>query len=165
VANSPPPDASRTGVAALVALIGTAAAAILVPTVAQWEGKSNDPYLDLIGKATVCYGETRVEMRHYTDAECEEMLAEGLADFAKPVLSCTPSLKDRPNALAASISLAYNIGTAGYCRSTAARRFRAGDIAGGCNAFLMWRYAGGREIRGLLNRRKAERAICIRDSA
>jgi lysozyme len=76
-----------------------------------------------------------------------------------------PELKGKPNALAASVSLAYNIGTAGFCRSTAAKRFRAGDVRGGCNAFLVWNKAGGRVVAGLARRRSAERSICLRDAA
>lgn len=155
----------NTGMAALIAVAGAAAAAVMVPMVAGWEGKRNDPYLDIVNVPTVCFGETRVEMRRYSDAECNQMLAGGLAGFSRDVLACVPSLKDKPHALAASVSLAYNVGSAGFCRSTAARRFRAGDITGGCDALLMWRKAGGRVVRGLQRRREAERAICLRSAA
>ncbi len=147
----------------LIALVGAGCAALLVPLVGTWEGKSNDPYLDLVGIPTVCYGETRVEMRRYTDAECEEMLAEGLADFARPVLDRNPELAGRPAQLAAATSLAYNIGPAAYRRSTVARRFSAGNWRGGCDAILMWNKAGGKVVRGLVRRREAERKLCLSD--
>jgi len=67
----------------------------------------------------------------------------------------------REQQLIASVSLAYNIGTGGFCRSTAARRFNAGNWRGGCDAFLMWNRAGGRVVRGLTLRRQRERAICL----
>ena len=92
------------------------------------------------------------------------MLGGSLAKYADGVLKCTPSLKNNPHALAAATSLSYNIGTAAYCRSTADKRFDAGNIRGGCDALLMWNRAGGREVRGLTNRRKAERQICLRDA-
>lgn len=149
----------------LVALIGAAAAAILVPTVVHWEGTEYVPYKDVVGIWTVCTGDTKdvIPGKVYTKAECEERLERQLIAHAKPVLKCTPSLKAKPNALAAAISLAYNVGPTAYCRSTVDRRFDAGDVAGACDAFLMWDRAGGRRIRGLTNRRKAERAICLRD--
>lgn len=153
----------RKGKAKLVALVGAGAAAILIPFVGGWEGKRNDPYKDIVGVWTVCYGETRVAMRRYTDTECEEMLAEGLADFAAPVLARNPELKGRPNQLAAAVSLSYNIGSAAYSRSTVARRFSARDWKGACDAFLLWNKAGGKEVKGLTNRRRAERAICLTD--
>lgn len=146
-------------------LVGGGLAAALViatPLVSNWEGKRNTPYADLVGVMTVCYGETRVAMRSYSDAECTTMLEDALEDdFAKPVLKCTPGLRDRPYQLAAAISLSYNIGSGAYCRSTAARRFNAGNWRGGCDALLMWNKAGGRVVQGLVNRRKDERRICL----
>lgn len=160
--NSPPPDKPF---GALVAVVGLSAAAILVPLVQHWEGTAYKPYRDVANVLTVCTGDTYdVENRTYTKAECEQRLERQLIAHARPVLKCTPSLENRPNALAAASSLAYNIGVSAYCRSTVARRFNAGDIAGACDGFLAWRFAAGREIKGLLNRRKAERKICLRDA-
>lgn len=156
MASAPKPGQSR-----LVALVGMGAATLLIGTVAQFEGKSNDPYDDIVGVATVCYGETRVAMRRYTDAECKDMLADGLVDFAKPVLARNPELKGRDPQLVAATSLAYNIGAANYRKSTVARKFSAGDWRGACDAFLSWRFAGGREVKGLVKRRQAERALCL----
>lgn len=158
--HAPEPQKSR-GKGKLIGMIGVTAALLLTPLVAGWEGKSNDPYKDIVGVMTVCFGETRVEMRRYTDAECEEMLAEGLADFAAPVLKRNPELRNRPYQLAAAVSLAYNIGPSAYNRSTVARRFSQGRWKEGCDAFLMWNKAGGRAVKGLTNRRKAERRICL----
>lgn len=121
-------------------------------------------YRDLVGVLTVCDGDTKnvrpgmVETR----AGCQARLERQLVAHATPVLKCVPGLRGRDNQLVASVSLAYNIGTAGFCRSTAARRFNAGDWRGGCNAFLMWNKAGGRTIRGLVLRRERERALCLR---
>lgn len=156
-----PAPARMTGKAKLAALVGTAAAG-LIAVVAQWEGKSNDPYADLIGKATVCYGETNVPMRHYTDAECEDMLAGSLADYAAAVLVRNPELRGHDPQIVAASSLSYNIGNAAYARSTVAKRFSAGDWRGACDAFRSWVYAGGRRVQGLVNRREAERKICLR---
>lgn len=146
---------------------GVALAAMLAlatPLVGVWEGKSNLPYPDKLagGLMTVCYGETRVEMRPYSDAECSVMLQRGLADFATPVLKRNPELEDRPNQWAAATSLAYNIGVANYRKSTVAKRFSAGRWREGCNAFLLWNNASGKVVRGLTRRREAERQTCLR---
>lgn len=61
----------------------------------------------------------------------------------------------------ASVQLAYNIGPTAFCRSTVVKRFNALDYEGGCEAFLLFNKAGGREVRGLTNRRKAERRLCL----
>ena len=146
----------------LAALIGTGAAAALIALVGAWEGKRNYPYQDIVGVWTVCYGETQAPMRRYSDAECKAMLADRLADYAAPVLARNPELRGHDNQVIAASSLAYNIGAASYRKSTVAKRFSAGRWREACEAFLMWRYAGGKEVRGLLNRRKAERDVCLR---
>lgn len=138
-----------------------AAIMIAVPLIARFEGKRNDPYFDLIGKPTVCYGETRVKMRRYTDAECTAMLHEAVKGFAEPVARCTPAIANRPYQLAAATSLAYNVGIGAYCRSTADRRFDAGDFKGGCAALKFWNRAGGRVVQGLVNRRADEYRLCM----
>lgn len=140
---------------------GGGAAIALIALVASWEGKSNDPYQDLVGVWTVCFGETNVPMRRYSDAECSEMLADSLDGYAKGVLEVTPGLYGHDNQLIAATSLAYNIGQANYKRSTARKLWNAGDLAGGCRALLRWNRAGGRVVRGLVNRRNAEYRVCM----
>lgn len=138
--------------------------AILIagPVIEQWEGTRTSPYKDVVGIATVCTGETRVEMRRYTPAECKVMLERTLDnDFAPAVLKAVPAIQDRPYQYAAAISLTYNIGPAAFARSTVARRFNAGDWKGGCDAFLSWVMAGGKRVQGLVNRREAERKLCL----
>ena len=146
----------------LAVLIGASAATALVATVAAWEGKSNVPYRDVVGILTVCYGETHQPMRRYTDAECKAMLEDRLADYAGPVLERNPELRGHDAQLVAASSLAYNIGVGNYRKSSVARLFSAGRWREACDAFLRWNRAGGRVIKGLDNRRRAERAICLR---
>ena len=150
---------------------GGAAAALLlaIPLIAKWEGKSNDPYKDIVGVMTVCYGETRVKMQRYTDEECKTMLEKAVDnDFMRPVIKLTPTLADRPYELAATTSLAYNIGLGNYTKSTARRKFLAKDFVGGCNAFSSWvkvRKLGKLVYsKGLDNRRKDEIKVCLTPS-
>lgn len=153
---TPKKTAAATAIAAMLA--------IATPFVAGWEGKENDPYLDIVNTWTVCYGETRnIERRRYSDAECTAMLQEGLGDFGEAVADRNPELRNHPNQWAAATSLAYNIGKAGYARSTVAKRFDAGRWRSACDNFLAWKYAGGRVVRGLVNRRNAERKVCLTD--
>lgn len=135
---------------------------LATPLVERWEGTRTDPYRDIVGVMTVCTGETRAPMRRYSSDECKTMLDRTLAaDWAPAVLKAVPALKDRPYQFAASISLAYNIGEVAFARSTVARRFKAGDWRGGCEAFLMWNRAGGKLVKGLDNRRRDERSLCL----
>lgn len=123
-------------------------------------------YADIVGVWTICDGDTKGVRRGMveTEAGCTARLERQLVAHAKPVLACVPALgrPERSDQLVASVSLAYNIGTSGFCRSTAARRFNAGHWREGCDAFLMWDKAGGRKVRGLTLRRERERALCLK---
>ena len=138
--------------------------ALLMATVPAHEGKRNDPYLDIVKVRTVCYGHTGADIQNkrYTDAECLALLEDDLVKHAEPVLACTPQIKDKPYITAAAVSLAFNIGTGAYCKSTAAKRFRSGDFKGGCAAIELWNKAGGKVVKGLAKRRADERAMCER---
>lgn len=158
------------GVKTKVAGGGSVAALLIAtPFIAGWEGKSNDPYKDIVGVTTVCYGETRVKMRRYTDVECEEMLKKAVEEFMQPVLKLTPTLADRPKELAAATSLAYNIGIANYTNSSVRVQFNKGNFKQACENFKLWNKArrAGRlvVVKGLVNRREKERQLCLQGSA
>lgn len=162
VIEAAPASANMTpGMKALVAVAGSAAVG-LVAVVGGFEGKSNDPYRDIVGVWTVCYGETNVAMETYTDAECKDMLAGSLAKYAGGVLKRNPELKGHDAQLLAASSLAYNIGLGAYNRSTVAKEFSAGRWKRACDAFMRWNMAGGKPVNGLTKRRAKEREICLR---
>lgn len=161
--NDPQPTAAKGGLVALIA----AACAVATPVVMQWEGKRNKAYLDTLPKEavwTICFGSTGPDVTKglvKTDAECRAMLETNLQKYAEGVAKCTPGIFDRPKVAAAAISLAWNIGTGAYCRSTAAKRFNTGNYRGGCSALGWYTMAGGRKIQGLVNRRQAEVRLCL----
>lgn len=169
------PDPKATQ--ARVAKGGLAAAAAVALTMAVTtlktdEGKKNVGYLDIAKIPTECYGHTGPEVRvgrWRSDAECEALLIADAREHMAGALRCTPEIADRPPVLAAVTRLTFNIGVAGYCGSSIARRFKAGDLRGGCDAFLLWNKArvAGRlqEVRGLTNRRQSERAMCLQGLA
>jgi len=159
---------------AIIAGIMSAAAAAtmaigLVTSALQTdEGKSNVGYLDPASIPTDCYGHTGPDVvvgKRKTDAQCGAQLNADADQHMKGVLRCTPGLAGHPYQLAAATRLAFNIGVPAYCGSTVAKRFRAGDWRGACDAFLMWNKAkvGGRlqVLRGLSNRRARERDMCL----
>lgn len=147
------------GVAAVLA----SAAAFVGP----WEGLRTDAYLDRIASPavwTVCYGETRgvAPGDRFTPEECADKLAAALGEYRDKVSACVPALPFQPEGVqVALVSWAYNVGTGAACGSTLARLANAGDWRGACNQLPRWNKAGGREVRGLTNRRAAERNLCI----
>ncbi len=144
----------------LVGGIGAAAIAL----VGAWEGLRLTAYRDVVGVPTVCYGETlgvKLGDKH-TKAECDAMLLASLQRHEAGMRKC---LK-RPDAIPAKsyvafVSLTYNIGVGGFCRSTARKRLDAGDVRGACNVAKWFNKAGGRTIGGLVNRRAAEHSLCL----
>lgn len=150
--------------AAGIGFIGGAIIAAAMALIEPHEGTRLVPYRDMVGVWTVCIGETRVPMRRYSRAECRAMLRRAIeSDYGMGVLTAVPALQARPHQLTASISLAYNIGVPAFTRSTAARRFRAGQWRAGCDAFMLWNRAGGRIVPGLVRRRAAEHTLCVSD--
>ncbi|HEX7873045.1 MAG TPA: lysozyme [Sphingobium sp.] len=132
-------------------------------------------YLDIVDVPTICDGLTSIHGRKVrvgdslTEDQCAVLLEEELTTHAKGVMACTPGLAltipDRDRARFAAVSLAYNVGVANWCGSTARKRFDAGRILEGCDALLMWNKAGGRVVNGLVARRQRERAVCVLDAA
>lgn len=151
---------------------------VLVPLVKQWEGKHpcpDDPalhcsYFDTIARPplwTVGYGHTQTAERgqRLTEAQASAMLGRDLFSYWQQVrrgfTPATISERLTPERDAAFSSLGYNVGPAGVRKSTATRRLNKGNIAGACQALTWWNKAGGRVVRGLVNRRQAEYDLCM----
>jgi GH24 family phage-related lysozyme (muramidase) len=142
-------------------------ASLAVPFIGKWEGLELKAYRDIVGVLTVCYGETKGVRAgdSYTRAECDAMLAREVITYRRG-LHASITAEAQATHLAplldvAFVSLAYNVGISAAGRSTAVRRLNAGDIVGACEALTWWNKAGGRVIRGLVNRRTEEHKICL----
>ena len=84
----PGPRVSNAALGGGISAVGLAVTLLIAP----WEGKRNDPYLDIVKVPTVCYGETQAPMRRYSDAECVTMLYRAVETrYAAPVFNCVPS--------------------------------------------------------------------------
>jgi len=147
--------------------ISAAALALAAYIVPRFEGLALDPYADVGGVLTVCYGETHgVEQRHYTPAECKAMLQTSLASHGADLAACMPTgLPDHVQA--AVLIFGYNVGAKAFCDSTMARKLQSGDIAGACTELSRWTRVAGRDCRdpaakcgGIVKRREVERAMC-----
>lgn len=109
---------------------------------------------------TIGYGSTGSHVKpgmQITEQEAEKLLREDLSRFEKAVAEDAPNATQ--NQFDAMVSLAFNIGIAGFRRSSVRRLHRAGDHQGAAKAFLMWSKAGGKTLRGLVRRREAEAAL------
>jgi lysozyme len=144
------------------AAVITMACAFIMP----WEGLWTTAKVDTIGTGrpiTWCYGETIGGAKvgdKFTPQQCSEMLKKRLPEYANAIAPCIKvPISDKTRA--AFVSFAYNVGSAGFCRSSAVKRLNAGDSRGACDALMQWNKAQGRTVRGLTNRRAAERKLCL----
>ena len=138
-----------------------------VVIVSQQPIKYTHAYIDIAGVATVCDGLTHGVTRLTTKSpqQCMDMLDAQLNVDAVAVQSCTPLEKTRWGyQLAAFVDFAYNLGDRAWCHSSAAKRVRAGDVAGACDLLLRYNKARvhGRlvPVADLTRRRKREREYC-----
>lgn len=152
--------------AALIALLGGAGATLYMESVAEFEGYVPEGYLDPVGIPTKCFGDIRdAEVgKAYSFEECTRSLNEQLLNHAAPILRCVPALNTAPAEVkAASASMSYNIGTNGFCTSSVARYFNAGEWEKGCKRIAeIYKTAKGKELPGLVKRRKTESELCLK---
>jgi len=152
--------------------IGAGMGGIMLATaavVSHWEGTTTYIYRDIVGVPTFCTGET--DLSHYrpnmTIDECRTLLIKRLPYYVEPVRRCVGRDDLPPSMWVAFFSNAYNIGVTAFCRSSMARLARAGDFKGACAALSLYTIAGGKTVKGLINRRGdavwGERTICEQD--
>jgi len=92
--------------------------------------------------------------------EVNAILAADLQRFERGVLRYCPRgiTQGRFDAL---VSFAFNVGLGTLQRSTLRQKHNRGDYDGAADEFLKYCLAGGKVLKGLLNRRKDERAIYL----
>lgn len=131
----------------------------------KFEGFSAKPYLCPAGYWTIGYGTvfkpdgSQVNENHepISKETAEEWLQHELRhNYMAGVLKLSPLLADRPEALGAITDFAYNLGVARYRASTLRRRINEEDWDAARIELAKWIRGGGRVLRGLVLRRKAE---------
>lgn len=99
-----------------------------------------------------------------TEAEATSLLIKDAARFERAVNAL--GLKLTQNQFDALVSLAFNIGTGNFNKSTLVKRLKAGDMAGAAAQFAVWNKArvNGvlKVLPGLVRRRAAEAALFVK---
>ena len=134
----------------------------------DFEGFSSTSYLCPAKIPTIGWGNTfyedgtRVKLGEQISKTDALKLLEVVAnrDFADKIF---PSIKVKvtQNQFDAMVSLAYNIGTGSFLKSTLLKKVNAGDFTGAGEEFLRWNKAGGKEVLGLTRRREREKQLFL----
>lgn len=134
--------------------------ALAIRIMQPWEGRHLVAYLDRIPTKpvwTICDGDTENVRQGMveTQAGCDERSARRMVrDFRPALVGCIDNWDGMPLSVRGSmLSLAWNIGSAATCTSTAARRAREGRFEDACIAATAFVRSGGREVSGLVKRR------------
>lgn len=142
-----------------VGALAVSAAALV--SIATHEGYRSEAYKDAVGIPTIGFGETAgVKMGNKTTPErALVQLLESTEKHADTIRQCirVPLYQHEFDAY---VSLAYNIGTGAFCKSTLVKKLNAKDYAGACEEIKRWNKAGGRVLPGLVKRREAEYRMC-----
>ena len=122
------------------------------------------------GKTTADIAIIRKEMplkpedsRVWSKKEIEELFEADVASFERGVLRLVPGVVGRQGSFDALVSISFNFGLGNLQRSTIRMKANRGDWEGAAEAFMVWTKGGGKELPGLVRRRKAEKALFLSD--
>lgn len=138
-----------------------------IDLICEFEGKELTAYKCSAGVLTIGYGHTSAAGdpkvtpgMTITEDEAESILRRDLRKYQDAVTSSVKvSMTD--NQFGAFTSLCYNIGPGAFRKSTAVRRFNAGDVSGAAEALTWFNKSRGKVLKGLVRRREAERALFL----
>jgi len=128
----------------------------------KFEGCKLKAYKDPVAIWTIGYGHTSAagapdvtEGLTITQAEAEDILKRDLVKYEKPVadLVKVPLSQHQFDVL---VDFAYNAGVGNLKSSTLLKRVNAGDFNAVPNELMKWTKAKGKELPGLVRRRRAE---------
>jgi len=99
--------------------------------------------------------------RRFTMEEVDAILAKDLERFERGVLKYCPTAGSSQAWLDSLVSFSFNLGLGTLQRSTLRQKHNRGDYEGAAEEFLKYTKAGGKVLKGLVNRRSDERALYL----
>lgn len=138
-----------------------------VDLICNFEGLRLKAYDDGVGVWTIGFGTTVypngikvMKGDTCTEAQAKTYMAHDLKKFEATVNKAV-TVQLNQNQFDALVSLAYNIGTNAFSKSTLVKKLNANDIRGAADQFDVWVNAGGKRMQGLVNRRAKEKALFL----
>ena len=136
--------------------------------ICNFEGKRLTAYDDGVGVWTIGFGTTvypnGIKVKKgdtCTEAQAKAYMAHDLKKFESAVNN-EVKIPLNQNQFDALVSLAYNIGTNAFSKSTLVKKLNANDIRGAADQFDVWVNAGGKRMQGLVKRRAKEKEVFLR---
>ena len=130
----------------------------------SWEGYTDRPVIPVPGDVpTIGFGRTKDVKPHERTTPVRELklAIEHIKKDEKILKKCI-KVPLHQYEYDANISIGYNVGPTKWCKSTAVKKFNAGDYEGGCKEFDRWNKGPqGKPLKGLINRRAWERDLCL----
>lgn len=129
----------------------------------QSEGLRLEAYLCPAGVLTIGYGHTGSDVKEgsrVSREEAENLLTRDLERFEKDILKMV-KVELTQNQFDALVSFTYNVGSGALKGSTLLKKLNAGSYIEAADEFLKWTKAGGKELPGLVKRRRTERALFL----
>jgi lysozyme len=99
--------------------------------------------------------------RVWSKEELVNLFKMDIDNFERGVLRLSPNLANHQSKFDAVVSFAYNAGLGNYQRSTIRMKVNRGEWEDAAHAFMSWTKAGGKEVKGLIKRRSAEKALFL----
>ena len=139
-----------------------------IDLICGFEGLRLKAYDDGVGVWTIGFGTTvypngiRVKKGDTcTEAQAKAYMAHDLKKFESAVNNVV-TVPLNQNQFDALVSLAYNIGTSAFSKSTLVKKLNADDSRGAAEQFDVWVNAGGKRMQGLVNRRAKENEVFLK---
>lgn len=132
-------------------------------SIATWEGFKDEAYIPVPGDVpTIGFGSTEGVRLGDTISVSDALnrLEKDVRVAEDAVRSCV-TVPLTQGEMDAYTSLAFNIGGRAFCDSTLVKKLNAGDYRGACEEIKRWHFAGGKSLKGLVDRRAAEYRRCI----
>ena len=133
-----------------------------IDLIKKYEGFSARPYKCPAGVLTIGYGRT-IDVRPYeiTTEEAETIWLDKYVKTIADQILAVVNVELSNNQICALIDFVYNLGIGNFKSSTLLRKINQGDFSAAANEFLKWNKAGGIVLKGLENRRIAERMLFL----
>jgi len=133
-----------------------------IELIKKFEGCRLTSYADSVGVMTIGYGHIDgvKKGQRISQQKADQFLAQDV-EIAANEVSRLVTAEINQNQFDALVSFTFNLGAKNLAESTLLRNVNSGNFRSAADQFGRWVFAGGVLIKGLVNRREAERQLFV----